>query len=73
MVSSYFVLRHFNSAPRVYVKLNKTNLKKARFNGEGLVEELLVEVLLDILDKDAGNTVVVVLRPAWNQEYKLRG
>ena len=68
MVSSYFVLRHFNSEPRVYVKLNKTNLKKARFNGEGLVEELLVEVLLDILDKDAGNAVVVVLRPAWNQE-----
>ena len=50
------------------MRLNKTNLKEARFNGEGLIEELLVEVLLDILDKDAGNAVVVVLRPAWNQE-----
>ena len=37
--------------------------EQAGLDGEGLVEELLVESLLDVVDEDRGHALVIVLGP----------
>ena len=44
---------------------SQSHVVQAGLDREGLVEELLVEVLLDVVDEDAGHALVVVLGSAW--------